>query len=361
LTERYIRCPQCGLPHDPGAVVCESCGSKLIVSRKSASIPPPAKKIPSTPVPPAAPTVGGLAGMIVDSKYRLLRTLGEGAMGTVYEAEHIALGRHVAIKVLHAMHQRSADAQARFHLEARAASSIGHLNICEVYDIGSLTDGRPFMVMELLRGKTLAARIRGDGGLPFDEAARVMAQVLSALAAAHEKGIIHRDIKPENVFLAERVGTDTLVKLLDFGIVKVQDDTEQLSLTRTGAVMGTPFYMAPEQAMGESIDARVDLYACGVLLYEMLTGRRPFNAANYHALVQQIIHVEPRDPAELRPDIPPSFLPVLRKAMCKTRAERYPDAITFQRDISVLQQIIQLGAEEDPGSDTIVDPGTRMD
>jgi serine/threonine protein kinase len=333
--------------------------------------------------------------MIVDGKYRLLGTLGEGAMGTVYEAEHIALGRHVAIKVLHAMHQRSDDAQKRFHLEARAASSIGHLNICEVYDIGNLTDGRPFMVMELLRGQTLADRLRRDGALPFDETARVLAQVLSALGAAHEKGIIHRDIKPENVFLAARPGGETTVKLLDFGIVKVQDDQEQLSLTRTGAVMGTPFYMAPEQAVGEAIDARVDLYACGVLLYEMLTGRRPFNAANYHALVQQIIHVEPRNPLELRADIPADFLPILEKAMCKQRSERYPDAAAFLRELQTLRQTFRLGGvsmqievprsaegeaapeslripiafdagpdstrgEEDPGSDTIIDPGAHI-
>ena len=212
-------------------------------------------------------------------------------MGAVFEAENTALGRSVAVKVLHPAQARKKVAVKRFHQEARSAGAIGHPNICEVYDLGTLDDGSPYLVMERLVGETLADRIQSEGGLPFDDVIEVVTQVLSGLVAAHEKGIVHRDIKPENIFLTKRVGCPPLAKLLDFGVSKMispihNEKDEDLDLTRTGMVMGTPFYMSPEQARGDrNLDARVDLYACGVILYEALTGRRPFTAANYNALL----------------------------------------------------------------------------
>jgi serine/threonine-protein kinase len=276
--------------------------------------------------------------------------LGEGGMGTVYEAEHITIGRSVAVKVLHPNQARKKDAVRRFHQEARAAGAIGHPNICEVYDLGTLDDGSPYLVMERLTGETLADRIAAEGGLPFDDVIDILVQVLSGLVAAHEKGIVHRDIKPENVFLTKRVGCPPICKLLDFGVSKVIGSLiggkdEDLELTRTGMVMGTPYYMSPEQARGDrNLDARVDLYACGVILYEALTGRRPFTAANYNALLLQILSTKPKPARDFRPALPAGFDAVLDKALARNRDDRYRTAADFQRDLQALRDRHNTGA-----------------
>lgn len=279
-----------------------------------------------------------LLGRVIGDKYGVRAVIGEGGMGTVYEAEHLTIGRKVAIKVLNRAHLGRREAVARFHQEARAAGAIGHPNICEIYDVGNLDDGSPYLVMERLHGKTLADRINLEGALPFEDVITAVTQVLSALVAAHDKNIIHRDVKPENIFLSERVGCAPVVKILDFGISKFQGEDPDLSLTRTGMVMGTPFYMAPEQARGEIIDQRVDIYACGVIMYEALTGRRPFIANNYNALVVQILATQPRDPREMRPAIPAGFVPIIFKALAKKREDRYRNAEAFLKDLLLLQE-----------------------
>jgi serine/threonine-protein kinase len=281
-----------------------------------------------------------LIGKTIGGKYNIRAILGEGGMGTVFEALNLAIGRQVAIKVLHATQLRKKDAVRRFHQEARAAGAIGHPNICEVYDLGTLEDGCPYLVMEKLVGETLADRIAREGGLPAAEVVDVVTQVLSGLVAAHEKGIVHRDIKPENVFLTKRVGCPPVAKLVDFGVSKIiaaqraESDDQELDLTRTGIVLGTPYYLAPEQARGDrNLDARVDLYAAGVVLYEALTGRRPFTASNYNALLINILTKSPRPPRELRPDLPAAFDAVLRKAMAREPFDRYQTAVEFQQDL----------------------------
>ncbi len=279
-----------------------------------------------------------LIGRVIGDKYGVRAVIGEGGMGTVYEAEHLTIGRKVAIKVLNRAHLGRREAVARFHQEARAAGAIGHPNICEIYDVGNLDDGSPYLVMERLHGKTLADRINLEGALPFEDVITALTQVLSALVAAHHKNIIHRDVKPENIFLSERVGCTPVVKILDFGISKFEGEDPDLSLTRTGMVMGTPFYMAPEQARGEIIDHRVDVYACGVMLYEALTGRRPFIANNYNALVVQILATQPKDPREIRPAIPAGFVPLIFKALAKKREDRYRNAEAFLKDLLLLQE-----------------------
>jgi serine/threonine protein kinase len=265
-------------------------------------------------------------------------------MGTVFEAEHITLGRSVAVKVLHASQAAKKDAIRRFQQEARAAGAIGHPNICGVIDLGTLDDGSPYIVMERLLGETLADRVAAEAGLPFEDVIDILIQVLSGLVAAHQQQIVHRDIKPENIFLTQRAGCPPLVKLLDFGVSKMTGVPtgsarhEDLALTRTGMVMGTPFYMAPEQARGErDLDARVDLYACGVILYEALTGRRPFTASNYNALLLQILSATPRPATELRPALPAEFEAVIEKAMARRREDRYATAAEFQRDLQALR------------------------
>ncbi len=254
-------------------------------------------------------------------------------MGAVFEAEHSAIGRIVAMKVLHPAQATKKVAVKRFHQEARAAGGIGHPNICEVFDFGTLSDGSPYLVMERLRGETLAARITSEGGLPSLEVVDVVIQVLSGLAAAHERGILHRDIKPENVFLAERAGFPSIAKLLDFGVSKVLaggpvgDWDDETDLTKTGMVMGTPYYMSPEQARGDrNLDGRVDVYACGILLYEALTGQRPFIAKNYNALLVHILQGNAAPPRALRSTISIELEQVVMKAMAKNRDDRYQTA-----------------------------------
>ena len=283
-----------------------------------------------------------LVGVTIGERYRVKGILGEGGMGMVYDAEHLGLGRAVAIKVLAPSQAKKKVAVKRFQQEARAAGAIGHPNICEVYDMGLLDDGSPYLVMEKLVGSTLAERITREGGLPFDEISDVMIQVLSGLIAAHEKGIVHRDIKPENIFLARRAAAPPVAKILDFGVSKMLPtflgDAEQLDLTRTGMVMGTPYYMSPEQARGErNLDGRVDVYACGVMLYEMIVGRRPYLAANYNALLLAIINTSPRRIVEIRPATPPPLEMIVANAMAKVREQRYPTAHNMLREIQVLR------------------------
>jgi serine/threonine-protein kinase len=275
--------------------------------------------------------VQALVGKEVDRRYRIRAVLGEGGMGAVYEAEHLALGRPVALKVLHPSNAAKPEAVSRFQHEARVVSSIGHPNICELYDVGKLEDGTPFLVMEYLSGDTLAERINKEGALDPEVVFETILPILGALAAAHRKGIVHRDLKPENIFLARTHGSaEPIPKLLDFGISKVNTLDADLHLTRTGMVMGTPYYMAPEQARGERIDHRVDLYAVGVILYECLVGRRPFLAPNYNALLVQILSGEPRPLRSLRPALAEDFEPVLRRAMHKHPGQRFQSATEFQ-------------------------------
>jgi serine/threonine-protein kinase len=351
MSQRFIRCPHCGMPHDGVQVICPSTGKAIRRDRSEhmrAAEPaqqPPSfgrlRAMPST-TPPKGPS-RDLIGRTIGGKYVVRNVLGEGGMGTVFEAEHLTIGRSVAVKVLHPTQARKKDAVRRFHQEARAAGAIGHPNICEVYDLGTLDDGSPYLVMEKLVGETLADRIASEGGLPFDDVIDVLVQVLSGLVAAHEKGIVHRDIKPENVFLTRRVGCPALCKLLDFGVSKMitpllGGKEEDLDLTRTGMVMGTPYYMSPEQARGDrNLDVRVDLYACGVILYEALTGRRPFTAANYNALLLQILSAKPRPARDLRPALPMGFDAVLEKAMARSREDRYRSAAEFQRELQTLR------------------------
>ena len=355
MSQRFIRCAHCGLPHDVLQVLCPSTGMTIRRDRgaHAPSEPPPparpaARVSPST-IPPRA-AQRDLIGKTIGGKYVVRNILGEGGMGTVFEAEHLTIGRSVAVKVLHPSQVRKKDAVRRFHQEARAAGAIGHPNICEVYDLGTLDDGSPYLVMERLVGETLADRISAEGGLPFDDVIDILVQVLSGLVAANEKGIVHRDIKPENVFLTKRVGCPPLCKLLDFGVSKMivpllgtkEDD---LDLTRTGMVMGTPYYMSPEQARGDrNLDARVDLYACGVIMYEALTGRRPFTAPNYNALLLQILSAKPRPARELRPALPGGFDAVLDKALARNREDRYRSAADFQRDLQALRDRHNAGA-----------------
>jgi serine/threonine-protein kinase len=349
--DRFVRCPHCRMPHDAAERVCPTTGLRIDPQQvaQQGSVPPARHSRPGPPPPaPSKPRLQDkegqeqqeqLIGLTIGGRYLIKGILGEGGMGTVYDAEHLGLSRQVAIKVLSPSQAKKRVAVKRFQQEARAAGAIGHPNICEVYDLGQLDDASPYLVMERLAGQTLAERIQKEGGLPFPDVIEIMTQVLSGLQAAHEKGIIHRDIKPENIFLARRIGAPPIIKLLDFGVSKMmpefQTGEDQLDLTRTGMVMGTPYYMSPEQARGErNLDGRVDVYACGVVMYEAIAGKRPFLAPNYNALLLAIINTTPRSLREVRPNTPPELELIITHAMAKNRVDRYASAKHFLRDIA---------------------------
>jgi len=272
-------------------------------------------------------------GSILDGKYEIQRLVGEGGMGSVYEAKHLLIGRRLAIKFLHPQYASSPEVTTRFHREAQAAAKIGHENIIEVTDMGTADDGSPYIVMEYLEGVDAKVLIESEGILPFKRAAHIMVQALSALHAAHQVGIIHRDLKPENVFLIEKGLNPDYVKLLDFGISKFRAlETDGVKgLTQTGTVLGTPHYMSPEQARGEQdLTIRSDIYAMGVILYQMLTGHLPFDAPNYNALLIKILTEEPVPPEELNPELPQELVDTIKTAMARDPAERFSDCLTFR-------------------------------
>jgi serine/threonine protein kinase len=262
-----------------------------------------------------------LVGQIVAGTYRILRVVGEGGMGKVYEAQHLRLGhRKVAVKVLHPEYSRDRDVVSRFQREAESASSITHPNVIEVYDVDTTADGRPFLVGEFLEGEELGNHLDRVGKVEIGQAVRLVRQVCRALIAAHEKGIVHRDMKPENVFMIARDG-QAHVKVIDFGISK--SGKGETHLTKTGMIIGTPAYMAPEQARGDKVDVRADVYATGALLYTTLTGHRPFESDDPTATLTMVLTEEPKRPRELLEDIPEGLELVVQRAMAKNPADRY--------------------------------------
>lgn len=277
-------------------------------------------------------------GRVLGGRYELRRLLGRGGMGLVYEALHITVGRSVAIKLLRHDLARSREAVNRFMREARAAAAIGNEHIVEVFDFSYTEEGEAFIVMELLEGENLGARIRREGPLPLSQAIAIAKQVAQALDVAHAKGIIHRDLKSENVFLVSRNGGD-FVKLLDFGISKVlEGDEGRGTLTREGVLMGTPHYMAPELVQGDvQLDRRVDVYALGCLLYEMITGRVPFTGKHVVEVLYKHVHESPEPPSRLRSDVPSALESVVLRALEKDRERRFATAA------EVLEALTALG------------------
>ncbi|HSS51896.1 MAG TPA: serine/threonine-protein kinase [Thermoanaerobaculia bacterium] len=267
-----------------------------------------------------------LAGHQV-GRYRLLREIGGGGMGTVYEAEDTQLGRRVAVKLLPPEYSRDRRAKERFLREARTAAAVDHPNLCTVHDAGE-SEGRLYIVLSFYEGETLRDRIR-RGPMPLAEAREVAIQVARGLARAHEAGIVHRDIKPANVILPRRGEA----KILDFGIARLEGD--EVSLTRTGASWGTPAYMSPEQARGEPVDGRTDVWSLGVMIYEMVAGRRPFGGESIEALVSSILTQEPEPLERLRPDVPPELAQVVDKALAKAPEERYANAAELLADLEL--------------------------
>jgi serine/threonine-protein kinase len=269
------------------------------------------------------------AGTLVDGRYEIVRLLSEGGMGAVYVVEHRFLRKQLALKVLHAELARDADALARFEREARAASRIDHPNVVRVTDFGRTEAGEPYLVMELLAGHTLADELTQGQHLPPGRARFIAVEVLRGLEEANLRGVVHRDLKPENVILVpgpeSNVGGEA-VKVVDFGIAQLRTDGDQ-RMTSTGAVMGTPLYMAPEQVRGQAdLDARVDVYAVGVMLYEMLAGRTPYEGDTFGAIAHEILSAKPQPLATVAPEVDPAWSALVMHAFAGDREQRFASA-----------------------------------
>jgi serine/threonine-protein kinase len=294
---------------------------------------------PLAGTPALSLTGNELLGSTLSGRYQITRKIGQGGMGAVYEATHTLIGKTVAVKVLLDKYAQREAIVKRLKQEAQLASSLRHEHIIDITDFGNTEDGRTFVVMELLEGESLAECLSREPKLPEMRILRIASQAASALAAAHAKGIVHRDIKPENIFLLKRKELD-FVKVVDFGISKSMRATgeeDEVRLTQTGMVLGTPLYMSPEQARGdEDLDHRVDIYALGVIMYESATGRVPFGGNNYLSVISQVLNEDPKPVREIRPDVSEEFEAIVSRAMSKDRNDRYDSANDMLADVSSL-------------------------
>lgn len=275
-----------------------------------------------------------LIGTTLDGRYRLLRMHSEGGMGRVYEGVHVHFDRRVAVKTLHPRLAYESRFRDRFLLEAKSASQIGHPNVVHIMDFGNTPDGSVYFAMEFLEGRDLRALLAKEGRLSWSRAREILVQAVDGLVAAHAKDIVHRDIKPGNCFLVDNPdgGVET-VKLLDFGIAKVGSDDDQSQLTATGEVYGTAAYMAPEQARGEPLDPRSDIYSMGVMAYEMLTGKVPFSGGTAVHVITRHLTDTPKRPRERVPSIPPAVEAMILIAMAKNIDDRYGSMVEFREAI----------------------------
>ncbi|MGD0676572.1 MAG: protein kinase [Polyangiaceae bacterium] len=316
-------CPQCASSCDETHRFCPSCGF-------------PIGKVAVNPEDP-------LLGRTLPGGYVILELVGIGGMGRVYRAEQTNLGRTVAVKIIHPHLVGEENAAARFITEARAASRLNHPNSVGIIDFGKTPDGQLYLVMEFLRGRDLARVVYDDGPLSHRRIVDVLRQTLAALAEAHTESIIHRDLKPENIILEPVRSGGDFVKVVDFGLAKIRSETQQPNITSPGIVCGTPEYMSPEQARGDPLDARSDLYAVGVILYQLLTGRLPFEGDSPTQVVLAHLTEIPRDPREVAPDrhIPQPLVDVALRCLAKEPTDRYPDADELSLELARALAVVE--------------------
>ncbi len=287
-----------------------------------------------------------LIGIVVDRRYRVEALLGEGGMGLVYRVIHTELDKPLAMKVLRSANTRDEEVLARFRREAQSASNIGNEHIVDIIDFGTLPDGSTYFVMECLEGLDLIDTIDSVQRLPEGRAIHIARQICLALGAAHDAGIVHRDLKPENVFLVQRGGDQDFVKVLDFGIAKVANGAHRL--TKDGEVLGTPHYMSPEQCAGDGIDHRTDIYALGVLLYEMVTGHVPHDADTMMGILTKHMYDDPVSPTVRVSRLSRELERIIMRSLEKRPSQRYQTMKEMEAELGQLQ-----AAREPFGSDAI--------
>ncbi|MDW8361377.1 MAG: serine/threonine-protein kinase [Myxococcales bacterium] len=292
--------------------------------------------------PPSVPPPDPLVGRTIDGRYHVESVLGEGGMGVVYKARHVVLGKSLALKVLRAEVGNDEEVMARFRQEAQSATAIGNEHIVDVSDFGTLPDGSTYFVMEFLDGVSLSSALAEGAPFAASRTIHIGRQLCRALGAAHERGIVHRDLKPDNVYLVRRGDDADFVKVLDFGIAKVGGGSKKL--TRAGQVFGTPHYMSPEQCAGNAVDHRTDIYSLGVMLYEMVSGRVPFDADNLMGILTKHMYERPVPPHQLPPpvDCPPLLEAVILKCLAKPLEARY------QSMAEVADDLARVAAGESP-------------
>ena len=294
----------------------------------------------------------GLLGQTIDQRYRVEALLGEGGMGLVYRVTHTSLNKSLAIKVLRRENTRDPEVLARFRREAESASGIGNQHIVDISDFGELKDGSTYFVMECLEGLDLIDAIDVARRMPEERAVHIAIQICRALGAAHDAGIVHRDLKPENVFLIQRNETEDFVKVLDFGIAKVANGPKRL--TRDGEVLGTPHYMSPEQCEGDGVDHRTDIYALGVLLYEMVTGHVPHDADTMMGILTKQMYEDPIPPKVRAPQVSEELEQLIMRCLEKKPEQRYQTMHAIEADL----QRVDAG-QRTVGPDTVTLTPTR--
>lgn len=298
-------------------------------------------------------------GTVIADRYIITRHIGQGGMGDVYEARHVHIGKKIALKFLSPEYSSDSKALQRFLQEAKIAGTIGHLNICEVMDFGTSEDGLPYIAMEFLEGESLAAILEREKKLPADVAFGVISQILSALEEVHGKDIIHRDLKPANVFITTVKGHGLVVKLLDFGISKIlkHGGKESLNLTKTGGMIGTPYYMSPEQIRGKGqVDHRTDIFSCGVMAYEMITGELPFSGEGINEIFASILEEPPADIRTRIPDFPVEGADLI-SSMLEKAPDRRPQTAGELRDS--IRQFVKRNFDEQSGEFVTTNEGAQ--
>jgi serine/threonine-protein kinase len=322
-TVTTLYCPSCNSPISPGTKFCASCGHQLVIDQSVAQDP--------------------LVGQILGDRFRVEAKLGEGGMGAVYQAEQVAMKRKVALKVLHPHLAQDESLIERFHREAGAAARLNHPNTITVHDFGQTADGTLYIAMEFVDGKSLADETETGQPFPWTRAVHVAHQIAESLTDAHSEGIVHRDLKPDNVMLINRAGQSDFVKLLDFGIAKVaeaseEDGDKRKALTKTGMIFGTPQYMSPEQIRGSGVDHRTDIYALGVIVYQFLTGQLPFQAENPLGMLTKHLMEPPRPMRYVFPglDCPPQLEVLVFRCLEKDASRRYQSMAEIVQELSAL-------------------------
>jgi serine/threonine-protein kinase len=344
-----------------GAHFCTHCGTRTAFEQ---SAPTVERGSGADAVPPTVIATGSLIGRVIDGKYEIISPLGEGGMGAVYVARRVLIGDEVAVKVLHTNLASDDTFVERFRREARAAAQLHHPNVVTIHDYGEShgAGGFAYIVMELVRGESLRDLLRREGRLEATRAVTLMRDICAGVGAAHRRGIVHRDIKPDNIIImpADEDSATERVKVVDFGIAKLRDMAHEATLTQAGTMVGTPFYMSPEQCKGEHLDARADVYSLGALLYEMLAGGPPFVSPSLTGIILKHINEPPPPmPQELR--VPPALQAAVMRALAKDPNERQADATEFARDLyaALTQAPATLIAPPPQPTAALLDPSKR--